>query len=696
MPRTSRLGVEPLEDRAVPAAYNLPWHDPGHLSVSFADDGTPIAGRSSDLFAGLSETHTADELKRAVLEALQQWAAVANVNVGVRADEGLPFGAPGMAQHDPRFGDIRVGGNPMDAEVLAIATPPDPTISGTWSGDILFNTAYRFDGNPYSLLAVSLHETGHALGLPNNTTDPDSVMNTRYDVPRLALTATDIAAVRALYGPRPADSYEGSRGNNTFARAAAMRLPAGYTGETPLVAFGDLTTAADADFYAFTLPTDGNNDDRTDLAVTVRVQSAGASLLAPKVTVYDAAGRVLATDVSTSYEGDTLQLQLLNLGEGDRYVVKVEAADRNAFAVGRYGLSVRFDNTSSTSDAVIDKLLRGPFNGLGADAVDAFFRNSGDVLVSPEEVVQAPATATPLAAIAGSGGRRFEAVASLSKKEDVDVYRVVAPTGRPVLTATVWTPDGTGFALAVAVVDAAGNRVASQVLVNGDGTSTVQVTNAVAGRAYFLRVSQGGDASPDKGNYLVGAYFGSVAAAPLLFAEGTLTPSDRTDAGRLYIGEAQLFHLVLTAGAADPGASVRLTLTDTGGAVVYDVTARAGESASRSAVLLRPGAYTVTVEVENPNGPGVTYRVEGGRGSDPTGPVASDPTMRPQYRTSTPYFAYTPPTTTTPPPTVRPTGYVATADPSTYPPGFVLPSDLRPYPWLIATTDPWYWMSLGY
>ena len=50
-PRGSRpISLQPLEDRSVPANYNLAWSDPQHLTVSFAPDGTAVDGTQSALF----------------------------------------------------------------------------------------------------------------------------------------------------------------------------------------------------------------------------------------------------------------------------------------------------------------------------------------------------------------------------------------------------------------------------------------------------------------------------------------------------------------------------------------------------------------------------------------------------------------------------------------------------------------------
>lgn len=692
------LSLEPLEARDVPATFGVPWHDPSQLTVSFAPDGTAIAAHTSDLFAGLNRDAATGAWQRAVLEALQKWAVHANINFGARADSGDAFGTPGLSQFDPRFGDIRIGGNAMASEVLAIGSPPDPALSGTWAGDILFNTNYRFDGNPYSLHAVALHEVGHALGL-SNSSDPNSVMFTRYDATRTELSPEDIARVQALYGVRAPDSYEGALGNNTRGRASAFRLPAGeYKGETPLVAFGDITSATDRDFYKFAIASDGN-DDANDRSVTIRLQTAGASLLAPRLTVYDAAGNVIASRVSTSASGDVLQIELTNRREGSTYFVRVQAANADSFATGRYGLSVRFNNTSSVSDAVINQLLSGPFSKLDATQIDAFFRNNGDVLVSTEENVDTRATAMTLTGVAGYAGTRFEAVGSVTKSEDVDFFRIVAPPTGNVLTATVWTPDGTGFQPEVALYDANGRRLNARVLANGDGTSTVQFDGATAGATYFVRVGLGASATQDKGNYFVAVRFGDVATPLATFAADTLSDADRVDTNRVYVGEASVFHFVLTAGSGAPGSSVRLTLTNSSGAVVYEVKAAAGTSASASSVLLVPGAYTVTVEVENPSGAPISYTIQGGVTTNPAGPATIDPTLKPQYVAppppgSTTAFAYPPAPVSYDPATLY--GYVSPSDPATWPPGWVPPPELLSQPWFLLTSDPYLWLSLGY
>src|SRR5262245_44789807 len=227
-----RPTLEHLEDRAVPAAFGIPWRDGEHLTLSFAPDNTPIAGHLSDLFAGLGSTLTEAAWQQELLRAVQTWAVQANINVGLVPDSGDAFGIAGRTQGDARFGDIRIGAQHMTAEVSSVSVPHDPFVSGTLAGDVFLNSSLSFSRT--NLLAVALHEFGHALGL-DHSTDPKSVMFSHFN-PLTALNATDIAAIRALYGARGPDQWEGDKSNDTLRFAARIKYsdtpPDPYTGDT--------------------------------------------------------------------------------------------------------------------------------------------------------------------------------------------------------------------------------------------------------------------------------------------------------------------------------------------------------------------------------------------------------------------------------------------------------------------------------
>src|SRR5712671_774136 len=103
----SRLTIEALEDRAVPATFGVPWSDPSHLTLSFVPDGTPIAGHTSSLFQTLNAVEPTAVWQNEILRAFQTWAVNANINIGLVADGGQAMGVAGNSQHDSRFGDIR-------------------------------------------------------------------------------------------------------------------------------------------------------------------------------------------------------------------------------------------------------------------------------------------------------------------------------------------------------------------------------------------------------------------------------------------------------------------------------------------------------------------------------------------------------------------------------------------------------------
>ena len=115
------LGAEELERRDTPATVGNPWPDGEHLTLSLAPDGTAVGGRSSSLSALLAQL--GPQAKLDVLRAFQSWAVPANINLGLVTDNGAPFGTGGAVQSDPRFGDIRVGGIPLAADVLAVTAP---------------------------------------------------------------------------------------------------------------------------------------------------------------------------------------------------------------------------------------------------------------------------------------------------------------------------------------------------------------------------------------------------------------------------------------------------------------------------------------------------------------------------------------------------------------------------------------------
>ena len=330
----TRLQLEPLERRDVPALFGTPWADPGHLTFSFVPDGTTVDGRPSQLFdlmrrSGLSVATWEGD----VVAALDRWAAAANIDVAVVADHGEALGTQGKMQGDRRFGDIRIAACSLGTDVVAVTAPPDPE-AGTRAGDIVFNSTYLFtqgagpdDGTAaYDLQTVATHEVGHALGLPDGT-DPASVMYDRYEGAHVALSAGDVTAIQALYGVKTAGSdvpqiLENADKNGTFAKACALSSPNGYAAGTHF-AVATTFAAGDLDYYRVQVAPSSRGD-----GVTITVAASRA--VAPRVDVFDANGNALASVVLADSWG-RLVVRVGGAAAGETVFVRVSGSVAAAY-----------------------------------------------------------------------------------------------------------------------------------------------------------------------------------------------------------------------------------------------------------------------------------------------------------------------------------------------------------------------------
>jgi hypothetical protein len=621
--------LEALEDRSLPALFGVPWPDASHLTISFAPDGTMVAGKPSNLFARMDVQLPRAVWQADILRAFQTWAINANINFSVVSDGGQRFGAPGLTQGDPRFGDIRIAALPLSPAALAVSVPLDPYLSGTWAGDILLNSSVAF--NSSKLFPVMLHEVGHILGL-GESKDPHSIMYPRLGTQR-TLSAGDIAALQHLYGARQGDQWEGPHGNNTLATAANITPPSApgsdtFDGGTPLLVFGDVTTTSQGDYFSIHVPADYSD------AITFQVQTTGLSLLAPSLTIYDSTGHVLGHAEASGSTGGTISVQIGEVTPSQTYFARVTGARSDVFAVGRYALVASFDSNSIISDAQLQAIVQGAPATISEGDTEEALRRPSQVLFNndgqPSSNFQ---TAQALKSAAGFGAlSRYVALGSLATPTDVNFYRIQAP---PAVNGqdTVLTVDATsalinGTLPAVRVYDAQRRPVPVQVVVNGNGSFTIQATGLTGGATYYLRVAAAPGSAHPAGNYNLTALFGHQAAPLTPFTSGTLKAGS-SDQYRFFVALPQLFQLNLA--ATGSSGAVRMELLNASGTLVQTLTVRPGQTITGDTLLLVPGTYTVRfVLVGRITGP-LGYSLSGVVLSDPIGPVLHDPTYTPQF-----------------------------------------------------------------
>jgi hypothetical protein len=608
MKNTVRPCLEELESRLVPAnTTGVAWPDPWHLTLSFAPDGTDIGGSPSVLFGMLNQVASAQTWQREILRAVETWADVASVNVSVVQDGGQSFGTPGAPQADGRFGDIRIGARPIAGTEASTGTHFLYTGS-TWSGDIILNSNAQFGMNgtgQYDLFTAILHEAGNAFDMLE-IPDPSLVMDPNYVGPRTGLSAGDTSAMQSLYGVR-----SDSTSNSSMANAMTLSTITGAA-----QADADIAALGDVDYYKFQVPL-------TTRSMAITVQTSHLSSLLASLTVYNSFGQVVGAAAASDPLNGDITVQVGNVPLLATYYVRVASNSTDAFGIGAYHLSAAF----SSLIGPVTPVLAAPY-----------------VFVNDMAAHDTLATALVLQPRWGTAqDARFQYLytAQVSNPNDAEYYLVQAPSASSAqnMVAMVWAMDPSNpLAPRIDVFDALGNPVNAQVITNGNGSYTVQLTNAPSLATYFVRVSALNPAGPEnRGNYFLGVNFNS--APPLAYqnvASAMFGGTSSTATNDLTVGVSDLFAFRLSAATAggNSGESVQMTVTDSQGNVILSLLATDGQPAVTANIYLQAGQYTVTYQVISPSGQAFTpidYWFDILQESDPMGTYSSTPPA-PTYR----------------------------------------------------------------
>lgn len=613
-----------------------------HFTLSFAPDGTALAGQFSGLAADFNAIASPAAWREAILRGFQTWAVLTNSDIGVVADGGQPFGFPGASQGDSRFGDIRIGGVVASSEVGAVSVPVNNLLSGTWLADVLFNTDFNYQ-TVDQILAIAMHEAGNVFGLKDST-DPNSPLFTQTTPTVKQPTATDIANLQALHGVRAADANEthtenGSAftDNDTLVTATPLlknELPDENGGSAPSIVYGDITTNADRDYFLIDTPGGYTG------SMTVALRSLGISLLMPEVTLLNAAGQEIATATASTIGGSELVLNVPALAQNADYYVRVEGADPGVFGIGGYSLTVTYNDANQADPTLVTELASGKYRNLSQAALGGFFDNDLDeeYLNDDDHSDDDAELGLELTTQPGFAPEtRYQTIGSIVDATDVDHYVIKSPEALALdtLTVAIRSLERGGLRPKVRLLDEDLQPVAATILASGAGDFVIQATGIEREKDYVLEV-QAADASGvfNTGNYELTAVFSAEATPLTLMASGTTGGAVNGRVHTLYVARPQLMHFAIETGAAATTTltSVVATVRNSAGVVVATIAAPPGETRSLPAVLLNPGEYTVELVVRTLDGsppPSLTYALRGRAISDLFVGDPNDPTTHP-------------------------------------------------------------------
>jgi hypothetical protein len=487
------------------------------------------------------------------------------------------------------------------------------------------------------LFSVALHEVGHSLGLADSN-DPTSVMYRKLVNMPAQLSSADISAIQALYGARIADPNAVASGASPLAPASVLTPATAEvaSGLVPLVSYGELTTIGSQDGYSFQTPQTYSGP------MTLRVRTAGISLLEPVVNLYDSTGTLVSSGQVSDPTGGEVTLQVPATTPGSTYYVQIGGAAQSVFGVGRYAMAVSFDNASQVPSSRLESALQGPYDTWApADLANWL---AGVMPASTSPLHNTFATAIPLTTPAGVGVLpAYQATGSINGEGAVVYYQIVTPNSTvPVeLSAAVGGFDAQGARPRVQLFDSQDLPVHVARLVNHGGTYAIQASGLAANQTYYVRVTGGESEHP--GGYGLSVDFNLPQTLLNQVSTGQLTTANPTVGNTLFVAKPQYFLISLSSWMEDdntvagaPIPAVDMTILDSTGQVVWSLSAVTGDSATTSVVLLGPGQYSVRF-----TGPatGITqplnYTVRVASVSDGVGPMLVDPTNTPLYQSPT-------------------------------------------------------------
>ncbi|MBL8888520.1 MAG: matrixin family metalloprotease [Planctomycetaceae bacterium] len=605
------------------------------VTISFPPDFVEIGRYRNELFQHLNSQLGYPEWKIEILRAFQTWARHSDVTFAVVPDSARAFGIPGLAQGDPRFGDIRIGAFPQD-NVLGNAVPYHPS-AGVWAGDIFLDTTrkfYRHDGsgsgsfNEYDLYSVLLHEVGNSLGLLDEELDPESVMFFAYLGARQDLSELDIDNIQRLYGPPSSDPWEQNSTNDDFANATPIVYGSDFSNSLVEARSGRIQQGSDVDCFRFS----GNSLSEN---CWIKLRAQGKSLLCGRITVYDASFQEIASISAVDPLQNSVGKEITGINPGEVIYVSIDWSGYPDFDFGDYELAIDFnENAGSEFDQPNDDDGDPPglFEADDEALVDALYSQQGPIDLETN-ANNTFATAVELFTSFGSPmGSRFEVISSLATPADIDLYRIRTASDATGTLVVDLTPLGLDpAAMNVVLFDRARQPVAVTRRTRITRDVVIEANNIMPNTDYYLRVqSQRGNELA--GNYLLMANVATRSTNLQRIERVALSATGADQFGDFTTFKTQLFRFDLGMTSRDTtNQACQFTIYSDTGRVELVTSVRA--SGKRTAyVWLQAGRHHFRFNAVTRNNRPIVPSIvtlDGASISDDEGPILLDPSGNP-------------------------------------------------------------------
>jgi hypothetical protein len=600
----TKLSMESLENREVPAAFGVPWGNAQNLTVSFAADGVKVAPyeqvnnwASNSLYSSLGKNMSQATWQDEALKAVQTWAAPANINVGLIPDNNMAFGPDGASFSAAKPADLRYGAIPQSNEVAAITTPYN-LISGNRAGDVILNanTAFTVGGanGTKDLYSVLLNESANALGLSDTNTQ-SSARYGRYTGVRSGLSTTDVTDIQAMYGARQNDGFEGLFGNSTIETATPLTstLTSGI-----YIAFADASIASLSDVDTYKVSTLGNTS-----TVQVRLNTAGVSLFTGTVEVYNSAKQLVATkSITTPTQGDISMSFVAN--PNINFWVRVKPSQQNVFGVGTYKLRVGLN----ADPKPLEPAAVLPYVKYGTDG------GTDNLITGARNLTYT----TP----GYAANTNFTVRGVIESGSDRDMYAVTVPLTSKPMSITI--DPGQSFQIQPEVhvfSDVNYKWVQPTKLVQStDGRWVAQFPGQLAGTKLYLGVKNI-DGVTTSGEYEMTVDFNTPVVETQTLVQGITSTANSLNTVSLAVPESTFFHFGVEAWntpSKGTGTHILMSIINSAGTTVATLSANSGLNSMQT--YLMAGNYTVRFQSKDSNGNnngGANYKWSAMRLSDP-------------------------------------------------------------------------------